>query len=250
MYTLIFGPELAAMDGLIGDLLMPAAMLTLIIGMVGILGSAQLGRLAAYAAISSMGTLLIAIALFTPEATVAALYYMVHSTLATAALFLVVDLVTEHRSKTQGRITPSAAFQYSGLISVLFFVSAIALAGMPPLSGFVGKLMVMDAARSSEQVWWIWGVILITSLIGIIGFARAGSTVFWKLEEGGAPEGLAPAESRLSGGLAFTATFSIIGALVVVTVLAGPIADYLNDTAGQLYAPAQYIGAVLRQEQG
>ncbi|MEO1293407.1 MAG: monovalent cation/H+ antiporter subunit D, partial [Pseudomonadota bacterium] len=59
VYTLVFGPELAAMDGLIGDLLMPAALVTLAIGMVGILGSAQFGRLAAFAAIGSMGTLLV-----------------------------------------------------------------------------------------------------------------------------------------------------------------------------------------------
>ncbi len=250
VYTLIFGPETAAVNGLVSDLLMPAALLTLIIGMVGILGSAQLGRLAAFAAIGSMGTLLIAIALFTPEATVAALYYMIHSTLATAALFLVVDLVTEHRPRAKGRIVPSPSFQYNGLISVLFFVSAIALAGMPPLSGFVGKLMVLDAARASDQVWWIWAVVLITSLIAIIGFARAGSTVFWRLEEGNVAEAPTNAAGYRSAGLAFTATFSIIGALVLVTVLAGPIANYLNETAGQLYKPAHYIGAVLRLEQG
>jgi multicomponent K+:H+ antiporter subunit D len=196
--------------------------------------------------------LLVAIALFTPEATVAALYYLIHSTLATAALFLVADLVMERRGERAGAISPSPAFPQSGLIASLFFIGAIALAGMPPLSGFVGKLLVMDAARGSELVWWIWAVILTTSLVAVVGFARAGSMLFWK-----------PAESRMqlqpgstaaarahSDGLAFAATFGIIGALLLLTVLAGPVSGFLRDTAAQLYAPAEYIGAVLRQPQG
>ncbi|MEO1505859.1 MAG: monovalent cation/H+ antiporter subunit D, partial [Pseudomonadota bacterium] len=87
-------------------------------------------------------------------------------------------------------------------------------------------------------------------LIAVVGFARAGSSVFWKSAQEAAVEVPAHDGARRSESLALTATFGIIGALVVVTVLAGPIADYLNATAGQLYAPAQYIGAVLRLEQG
>jgi multicomponent K+:H+ antiporter subunit D len=252
IYTLIFGPDLAAMDGLVEIWLMPAALATIAIGMIGVLGSVELGRLVAFASIGSVGTLLVAIALFTPEATVAALYYLIHSTLATAALFLVADLVMERRGERAGAISPSPAFPQSGLIASLFFIGAIALAGMPPLSGFVGKLLVMDAARGSELVWWIWAVILTTSLVAVVGFARAGSMLFWK-----------PAESRMqlqpgstaaarahSDGLAFAATFGIIGALLLLTVLAGPVSGFLRDTAAQLYAPAEYIGAVLRQPQG
>jgi multicomponent K+:H+ antiporter subunit D len=189
--------------------------------------------------------LLVAIALFTPEATVAALYYLIHSTLATAALFLVADLVTERRPIAKGQIIPSPSFPKSGLIASLFFISAIALAGMPPLSGFVGKLLVMDAARGSALVWWIWAVILVTSLIAVVGFARAGSTLFWKLEQGHIGGSSGPAAARRSEGIAFTATFGIIGGLILLTVLADPVADFLTETASQLYAPAGYVGAVL-----
>ena len=87
-YTLVFGPDLGATAALIDQMLIYAALITLVAGMVGILGAKRLGRLAAFAAIGSMGTLLIALAGFRPETTAAALYYMIHSTLAGALLFL------------------------------------------------------------------------------------------------------------------------------------------------------------------
>lgn len=242
VYTLVFGPELAATSGLIGTWLMPAALITLCIGMIGIFGAAQLGRLVAFAAIGSMGMLLTAISLFTPEAAVAALYYLIHSTLATAALFLIADLVAERRAM-RGVIRPSASFHQIGIVAALYFAAAMAIAGMPPFSGFIGKLLVMDAARSSAQIWWIWAVILTTSLIAIVGLARAGSTIFWKVEAGG--ETAAAIAQQPSAGLALAATFAILGAIVLLTILAGPIAGFLSATAEQLYSPANYIGTVM-----
>jgi multicomponent K+:H+ antiporter subunit D len=242
IYTLVFGPDLAATSGLIGPWLMPAALMTLAVGMIGILGSRQLGRLVSFSAIGSMGTLLIAIALFTPTGTTAALYYLIHSTLTSATLFLVADLIIERRREAGGSIVPAPAIPHSGLIAGLFFAVAICAAGMPPFSGFVGKLLVMDAARASELVWWIWAVILTTSLIAVVGFARAGSILFWKAEN--RPQ-LQPLTVRPSGRLAFIATLCLFGAIVLLTVLAGPISRFLTSTSQQLYDPAGYIRAVL-----
>jgi multicomponent K+:H+ antiporter subunit D len=119
---------------------------------------------------------------------------------------------------------------------------------MPPLSGFLGKLLVMDAARDSDLVWWIWGVILVTSLISMVGFARAGSTVFWKT----APVPVAPELDRRPAerqdgpaALSFVAVGVIVAGLVLATVFAGPLTVYLTATADQLYAPEGYIRAVL-----
>jgi multicomponent K+:H+ antiporter subunit D len=206
----------------------------------------------AFAVIGSMGTLLVAIALFTHQATVAALYYMIHSTLATAALFLIVDLVGRGRGTDGCRVESAPPIPLNGLVAALFFAAAIAMAGMPPLSGFVGKLLVMDAARASDLVWWIWGVILATSLIAIVGFARAGSTIFWKTvpapvtAEDAAAFPHAPAAGPAA--LAFVAVGGLVAALAVTTVLAGPLTTYLTATADQLYAPDAYIGAVLGGE--
>ena len=255
IYTLAFGPDVAVTDGLIGEWLQPAAMLTLAIGTIGILGSRHIARMVAFCAIASMGTLLIAISLFTPDATAAALYYIFHSTLATALLFLVADMVMERQG---GAIAPKPPMPQSGLISALFFVGAIALAGMPPLSGFIGKLLVLDASRDAPDASIIWAVVLIGSFVTIVGLARAGSLIFWKSHDAQHntehdPENdeeipYQPAPEP-QPGLAFTSVFGAVLGLVLLTLFAGPALEYTSKTAEQLFTPEQYISAVLGREE-
>lgn len=255
MYTLVFGPEVTATHGLVGDWLLPAALLTLVAGTLGILGARKIGKLVAFSAIASMGTLLVAISLFTPQATEAALYYVIHSTFATALMFLLADMIFQRRS---GIITYAPPMAQSGLIAALFFVGAIAMAGMPPLSGFIGKLLVLDAARDAPQVVLIWAVILISSLIMVVGFARAGSLVFWKSHDPTLIVGKDTPDENPTGpesepapepvpALPFVAVFALMGGLVALTVFAGPVSDYTSATAGQLFDPSGYIDAVLKR---
>ncbi|PWE31221.1 monovalent cation/H+ antiporter subunit D [Maritimibacter sp. 55A14] len=253
MYTLVFGPELGATSDMIGPLIMGAALVTLAVGMVGILGARRLGRLAAFAAIGSMGTLLIGLSVFTHQSTVAALYYTIHSSLAGALLFLVVDLVREQRGTAGDLQEPAPPMAQQGLLAALFFGAAIAVAGMPPLSGFVGKLLVLDAVRETTHVWVIWSTILVTSLVAMLGFAQAGSVVFWKtapepedtpvLEDAAAEAVTAPQPPVLP----VVATFGLLFTVVALSVLAGPVTGYLEATADQLYAPEGYIMAVIGQ---
>ncbi len=238
VFTLIFPPGTLATGTLIADLLLPAALVTLAIGAIGVLGAATLARLAAFAAIGSIGTLFTAIALFTPQATSAALYYLLHSTLATAALFLIADLVLERRGTGSLR-TARSPIPQSGLIAALFFAAAIGLAGMPPLSGFIGKLLILDAARN--HIATVWPVMLVASLFMIIGFAIAGSTLFWKPHEAvGEP---IAASALPTSALPFIATGILLGLLAALTIFAGPVTDYLTATAASLYDPAPYIAA-------
>ncbi len=255
MYTLGFGPDVQATQGLVGAWLQPAALVTLAVGTIGILGAQHIARMVAFCAIASMGTLLVAISLFTETATAAALYYIYHSTLATALLFLVADLVVERRG---GAIAPTAPMPQGGLISALFFVGAIALAGMPPLSGFVGKLLVLGAARDAPDATAIWAVILIGSFVTIVGLARAGSLIFWKSHDAQHnteqdPENEDKAEPAPAPepqpGLAFTAVFAAALGLVILTLFAGPALQYASRTAEQLFTPEDYIAAVLGDEE-
>ena len=259
IYTLIFGPDLSATAALISPVMTVAALLTLAVGMIGILGARNLGRLAAFAAIGSMGTLLVSVSGFTPASITAALYYTIHSTLGGALLFMTVDLVREHRGATGGAIRPAPRMARHGLIAALFFAAAIATAGLPPLSGFVGKLLILDALRDAPQAALIWAVVLGTSLVAVLGFAQAGSAVFWKPASGDtpapepregrtAPNGQPLASTHPAPGLAFSVVFALLFAVGGLAVLAGPITGYLAQTSAQLFAPDAYITAVMGAE--
>jgi multicomponent K+:H+ antiporter subunit D len=246
VYTLVFGPQAGAGAAAAGDWLLPAALVTLALGTVGVLGAGGLVRLICYALVASMGTLLTAVALFTPAATAAALYYMVHSTLAAAALFLIADLVAERRGRIGDRLEAAPRFAQTGLLASLFFLAAIGMAGMPPLSGFIGKLLVLDSARGADSMTVIWVVVLATSLVTIVGFARAGSALFWKSAAvAGGVEAGSERDETLRPALPIAAAGAVLAGMVLLSVLAGPITGFLEATAAQLYAPSGYIEAVL-----
>ena len=244
VYTLIFPDTLPAMNGLVADVLMPAALLTLAVGMIGVLGGRTLARIVSFAAIGSMGTLFLAVSTFQEAGISAALYYTVHSTLAGASLFLIVDQVRARRGNSA--LAGQAAMPGTGLISVLFFAAAIAAAGMPPLSGFIGKLLVLDAIRAQDWWVWGWGFVLATSLIAVVGFARAGSALFWKPHDAKAPppDGFQIVPGSTSGW-ALGVLGVMLGLIVALTVFAGPVTRYTQSTAAQLFNSVEYIHAVM-----
>ena len=244
VYTLIFPPQLEATAGLHGTWLPVAALLSLSVGMVGVLAARKLDRMVAFSVIGSMGMVMIAVSLFTPLGMTAALYYIVHSTLAAAAMFLIVDLVRASRADLS--LTPQPPVAGAALTSALFLVGSIAMVGLPPLSGFVGKLLVLDATWDSPFGVWAWALILGSSLIAIVGFSRAGSMVFWKATSTAAPsdqdEGPRPAAPSV---LSYVAVSGLLALLVLHTVLAGPITAYTGAIAEQLFAPEAYMSTVL-----
>ncbi|MFA8444230.1 monovalent cation/H+ antiporter subunit D [Yoonia sp.] len=241
VYTLIFPPELAATAGLHDTWLLPAALVSLAIGMVGVLAAKRFDRLVAFSIIGSMGMVMVSIALFTPQGIAAALYYIVHSTLAGAALFLIVDLVRSSRANLD--LTPQAPVAGATFTASLFFVAAIAMAGLPPLSGFLGKLLVLDASFGSDLMVWIWAVVLGSSLISIVGFARAGSMLFWKAKSVAPPVDAveAPAPATMS----YVAIGGLITLLALHTVFAGQVHQYTSSIAAQLFSSEPYITTVI-----
>ncbi|ATE58827.1 monovalent cation/H+ antiporter subunit D [Thauera sinica] len=252
--TLAFGDAAGASSWLATPWLLPAAMLTLLAGTGGVLGARSLAQLAAFAMVASMGTLLMAVALFTAPALSAGLYYLAHSTLATAALFLLAEQIALRRGSIGDRLDLAPPVVQAPLLGGLFFAAAIAVCGMPPLSGFIGTLLILDSARESVSMSWIWGLILGTSLLGIIGFSRAGSLVFWKstAAQGACAGGELPEGGRQGGAAAppvpvlpLLAMSALLAGVVALTVFAGPVSEWLDDTAAQVHEPAQYIDAVL-----
>ncbi|MDJ0820670.1 MAG: monovalent cation/H+ antiporter subunit D [Paracoccaceae bacterium] len=246
VYTMVFPPDLEVTSGLHDVWLLPAALISIAVGTIGILAAKKLDRLVAFAVIGSMGMVMTAIAMFTPEGIAAALYYMVHSTLAAAALFLIVDLVRDSRADL--RLTPQPPVAGAAMTAGLFFTAAIAMTGLPPLSGFLGKLLILNAGFDTAGTVWIWSFVLIGSLIGIVGFGRAGSVLFWKSksllpEDGDETEDTdRPAAPSV---LSYAAVGGLLTMLVLHTVFAGQIIGYTNTIAAQLFAPDTYITTVI-----
>ena len=79
--------------------------------------------------------------------------------LATAALFLVVDMIAERRGADDDALVARPALLQAGVLGALFMFAAVAMAGMPPLSGCIGKLLILDATRDAGAAW-VWSVIL------------------------------------------------------------------------------------------
>ncbi len=244
MSTLVFGADAGAAAWLAVPWLLPAALVTLTLGMVGVLAARTLRRQVCFAVIGSMGTLLVAFAIATPEATAAGLYYLLHSTVITAGLFLLVEQIAERRGTEGDAISLAPRFPQWGGLAALFMLATMAMAGLPPLSGFVGKLLILKGAANDSAAIWIWAVILVTSLVAVIGFARAGSLLFWKsvtVEAGGSGRAATAPSASVPLGIASL----LVVATLALTVFAAPVMDYLDATAGQLFDPRGYIGAVL-----
>ena len=252
VHTLAFGPGVPGTEGLVATWLFPAAIVTIAVGALGVLGARRLMPLIAFSIVGSMGTLLVAVAAFSPMAMTAALYYMLHSTFAAACLFLMADLVVSRRNDDAlSTLRPTIQ---NGLFAALFFAAAIAMAGMPPLSGFLGKLLILDSLRDPETMALAWTAILLGSLLTIVGFARAGSTLFWKstavpvvAEETDATENSLPVE-RSASAMEVVPTMATVSVLIGLSVFAGPVSSYLEGTSAQLFDRAGYISAVLDPE--
>lgn len=269
-FTLVF-PADSVIERFAADILLPAALVTLIVGQLGILGSRHLGRVAAFAALGSVGTLMIAVAQFRQPGLAAGIWYLIHSTMAAGALFLVVDLIGARRQGGSLWLRPLPPMAQGGIVAALFMAAAIGIAGLPPLSGFPGKLAILQATRESGDAVVIWTTMLVTSLLAIYGLSRAGSTLFWSAHERGADPGpldhhadaqrplppkVEPDEpvqdvgDAASPALALTATAVLIAGMAALTLMAGPVMSYAQATARQLSDPQPYIEAVLVRQEG
>jgi multicomponent K+:H+ antiporter subunit D len=226
--TLVFGPDAGVAAEAAGAWLLPAALATQMVGMAGALATRDLRRMQGYFLIGSVGTMLTGVGLFTQEGLTAALYYLVHSTLTIAAMFLLADLI---RSRSAG----------AGALAMLFLFGAMAVVGLPPWSGFIGKAMVLAAAPLNPVGAWVWGVTLLAGLVGLMASARMGGRLFWLP----APASAARAAERRVGRTALAPVVGLFGAVVLLTVFGDAVTRYTRATADQLFAPQEYVRAVL-----
>ena len=238
---LIFGARAGAAAWVPAPYLLPAAMLGAIIGFVGVLTSRGMREQAAFAIVSSTGTLLMAVSLWQETTLAAAIYYMVQAVLAGAVLFLVADVAMRRRGQYADAIVPSPRFAGREAVGLLYLCAAIAAVGLPPLAGFVGKLLILDASFAHPGWQAIWATMLATTLIGVIGFARSGSSLFWKAAPPEADAIAAVLRSRAE----FIAPTTLLVLLAVLTIAAGWATTQSRAIAAQVMAPDRYVAAIL-----
>jgi multicomponent K+:H+ antiporter subunit D len=237
--TLIWGADAGPVTDLIVPYLLPLALVTLTLGVIGALAATRLRAMVAYLLVASVGTILAGIGLYNEAGISGAIYYLFHSTLISGAMFLIADLVLIQRGDTFGdQLKQGPAVRQPILVGMLFFIGAIIMAGLPPVTGFIGKVLILDAAVDTDWTPYLWAVFLITSFFTLMAMSRAGSVLFWKSQDE------APEDAPFAGQKAAP----IVGMFLCVlamTVYAGPLIEFTDAAAAQLLDKTQYITAVL-----
>ncbi|MFC3284673.1 monovalent cation/H+ antiporter subunit D [Litchfieldella rifensis] len=237
VYHLVFGEHAGELAALEQPWVWWLSLATLVASAIGVLAARDLRLLVSYLILVSVGTLLAGIGMRTPQATSALLFYLIHTTLVTGGLFLLAELIGLQRGKASTRLVKGRPLQNAGLLALLFFVGAIAVIGLPPLSGAIGKVLLLKSASPAQQLW-LWPILLGASLCALVALSRAGSTLFWRSHEG------EPNRTPLTRRQLFGVLW-LLGASPILMVLAGPVSDYTQATAEQLSSPAPHIRAIL-----
>lgn len=238
VYSLMFGPDSGPAAGLLDPWLLPLALLTVVAGTIGVLASRRLAEQVAYLVVVSAGTLLTAFGLGGSTAVAAGLYYLAHTTFAAAALFLVADLLVRTRGELRDRLAAGPELPQAQLLGTLFLLAALAAAGVPPLSGFLGKLLILRASIDDPWMSWVFAVLLVSSLLVVMAMARSGSRLFFKTD----PSATTAAVVR-NADLASPILLILAG--VAMVAFADPIYELSRQTADQLMTPGGYLTAVL-----
>lgn len=234
VYNLIFGNDAGELANLGMDWLFPAALATLAIGVIGLLGSKTLKTLVAWQVIISVGTILAAIGLTTPAGISAALFYLINTTWVVGGLFLLADLVSNQRGSAGDKIVTAPKMRNNATLGTLFLIGAVAAIGLPPLSGFFSKLLILQAATPGTKMALLWSVILVGGFFTLIAYSHAGSIVFWRNNEGHIKGDGKP------GLPVMASTAALISLSIAIAAFAGPVSRYTDATASQLNNPAAY----------
>ena len=228
-------------------------LITSIYGVIGAIGAERLRRFVGFMVLSSGGTLLIAIAMFNTQAWSAGLYYLVHSTLIAAAFYLFCGWITAQRGTFKDHLKVAPKIKNEKAAALTYFLIAMMMAGLPPFSGFLGKVFILQATAETAYQGWIIAIILIVSLLSILAFTRVGFILFWRAS----PPEMNPNEAAYTAYQALPesapnrndkAIYIILAGLMGYVVFAAPIYNYTVSTAQQIQNHALYNQAILKTD--
>ncbi len=239
-------------DSDVNTVLLIVALATMIVGVLGAVAQAELKRILSFTLVSHIGYMVFGLAIATPAALGATIYYMVHHIVVQTTLFLAVGLV-ERRAGSTSILKVKGLMKAAPVIAVLYFIPAINLGGLPPFSGFIGKFALFDAAAevgSPLMYVLIFGGIL-TSLLTLYALMRAWNLAFWREDDesidegvvervaylGGAPAAATQTARRVIPRIMTTATAGMVGVTVALTVFAGPLYELCDRIGDALQNP-------------
>ncbi|MDT5092223.1 MAG: multicomponent Na+:H+ antiporter subunit [Mycobacterium sp.] len=267
VYAIIRAHSLLFPSGGLDATLLVAALLTMLVGVLGAIAQNDIKRLLSFTLVSHIGYMVFGIALATRPGMAGAIFYVVHHIIVQTTLFLVAGLIERQAgASTLRRLGGLAAA--SPLLALLFLLPALNLGGIPPFSGFLGKVALLQAGADSGSVlaWILVGGGVVTSLLTLYVVARVYSKAFWR-SRADAPEGALSSAAptvlledadddvafidrddvgRMPVGM-LVPTMALIGVGLAITVLAGPFFSYADRAAADVLDRRQYISVVLER---
>jgi multicomponent Na+:H+ antiporter subunit D len=264
VYAIIRAHTLLFPGGQLDNVLMVAALLTMIVGILGAIAQTDIKRLLSFTLVSHIGYMIFGISLSSSLGLSAAIFYVAHHILVQTTLFLVVGLIERQAGSASLRRLGGLAAA-SPVLALLFFLPALNLGGIPPFSGFVGKVGLLEAGAEKGTVlaWVLVAGSVITSLLTLYAMTRVWTKAFWRARAD-APEGqLASAvpaaliddadvidfaDREDPGRMPLSMVLPTAGLLVASLLIsfgAGPMFRVTDRTADQLIQRSDYLDKVL-----
>lgn len=232
------------------DALLVIAAITMLVGVLGAASQMEFRRVLAFHSVSQVGYMVMGVALATPFALAAALLFIIHHNLVKMNLFLITGLIERVRGSTNLKDTGlRGLFATSPALSILFLITAMALAGMPPLSGFVAKLALVKAGLE-QHAWLVVAAALATSIFTLYSMTKLWSEGFWRSPTDDhadttsePPHPASPAPSLPFSMVAPAVTLT--AAAIALGIFAGPAMSIATRAGTLAMDRTEYVRAVL-----
>lgn len=220
--------------------------LTMVSGVLGAVAQDDTRRILAFHSVSQIGYMLMGLGLSSPLGLAGTIVFMVHHGLVKTDLFLVAGIMAGRRgSHDLGEL--SGLYRASPGVAALFLLPALSLAGVPPLSGFWAKLMLLRAGLSAGRIAIVTAALAV-SFLTLYSMMKIWTRAFWDdrapTDSGARDPGRAPLGADRRPTLVGPAVF-LTALMLLLGALAGPALRVAMRAAEQLLRPADYERAVL-----